>query len=103
MEVTDSKNKLTRGELKYKKAGETGGETTTGTQMVKENTAAYVNHANGQGAGAYSFSGKKSVKLEGTDKKDWEIYNVSDGANTEFKAKFSSTDEAGFSFVKLNS
>lgn len=83
--------------------GKSGGETQTGTPMKNENTAAYVNHANGQGAGAYSFSGRKSVRLEGTDKKDWEIYNVSDGAKTEFKAKFSSTDEAGFSFVKLNS
>lgn len=101
VEVTDSKNKLTRGELKYK--AKTGGETETGTPMKNENTAAYVNHANGQGAGAYSFSGKKSVRLEGTDKKDWEIYNVSDGVNTKFKAKFSSTKEAGFSFVKLNS
>lgn len=96
----DSKGKSTTGTLMWKAKS---GEKPSGTPMKNENTAAYVNHANGQGAGAYSFSGRKSVKLEGTDKKDWEIYNVSDGANTEFKAKFSSTDEAGFSFVKLNS
>lgn len=101
--ATDSQKKETVAKCMYKKAGKSGGETTTGTPMVKENTAAFVNHANGQGAGAYSFSGKNSVRLKGTDKKDWEIYNVSDGAKTEFKAKFSSTKEAGFSFVKLNS
>ena len=99
--AVDSKGKSTTGTLMWK--AKSGGATETGTPMKNENTAAYVNHANGQGAGAYSFSGKKSVKLEGTDKKDWEIYNVSDGAKTEFKAKFSSTKEAGFSFVKLNS
>lgn len=98
--VTDSKDKLTIGKLKYKKAGETGGETTTGTPMKNENTAAYVNHAYGEGLGAYSFSGKKSVTALDAGGSDREIVNLSVSGGP-FVHKFGSNAE--FTFVKLNS
>lgn len=95
--ATDSQKKETVAKCMYKAKG---GEKPSGTQMVKENTAAYVNHAFGEGRGAYSFSGKKAVtalKEGGTDR---EIVNLSVSGGP-FVHKFGSNAE--FTFVKLNS
>lgn len=95
--ATDSRAKETKVECVYKKAGETGGETTTGTPMGKE-VEGYVNHANGSGDGAFSFSKKQGVSLTKGAAEDKEFVNES--SNTDFEAKFGS--ETGFKFVKVN-
>lgn len=94
VEVTDSQNKLTRGELKYKAKG---GETKTGTPMGKE-VEGYINHAKGSGDGAFSFSKKQGVSLETGAAEDKEFVNES--SNKDFEAKFGSQTE--FKFVKVN-
>lgn len=98
--ATDSRAKETKVECVYKKAGESGGETKTGTPMGKENMGAYVNHAFGEGTGAYSFSGKKAVTALDEGGTDREIVNLSVSGGP-FVHKFGS--KAEFTFVKLNS
>lgn len=95
--ATDSRAKVTTVECVYKAKG---GETPTGTPMKNENTAAYVNHAFGEGTGAYSFSGKKAVTALDAGGTEREIINLSE-TGKPFVLKFGS--EAEFKFVKLNS
>lgn len=94
--ATDSHNKVTTEECVYKAKG---GET-AGTLMQKENTAAYVNHAFGEGTGAYSFSARKAVTALDEGGTDREIVNLS-VSGEPFVHKFGS--KANFTFVKLNS
>lgn len=93
----DSKGKSSTGTLMWKAKG---GETPTGTPMKNENTAAYVNHAFGEGTGAYSFSGKKAVTALDAGGTEREIINLSE-TGKPFVLKFGS--KAEFKFVKLNS
>lgn len=95
--ATDSRAKVTTEECVYKAKG---GETPTGTPMKNENTAAFVNHAFGEGRGAYSFSGKKAVTALDEGGTDREIVNLSVSGGP-FVHKFGSNAE--FTFVKLNS
>lgn len=92
----DSKGKKSTGTLMWKAKG---GET-TGTPMKNENTAAYVNHAFGEGTGAYSFSARKAVTFLDAGGTDREIVNLS-VSEGPFVHKFGS--KAEFTFVKLNS
>lgn len=92
----DSKGKKSTGTLMWKAKG---GET-TGTPMKNENTAAYVNHAFGEGTGAYSFSARKAVTSLDAGGTDREIVNLSVSGGP-FVHKFGSNAE--FTFVKLNS
>lgn len=92
----DSKGKKSTGTLMWKAKG---GET-TGTPMKNENTAAYVNHAFGEGTGAYSFSARKAVTSLDAGGTDREIVNLS-VSEGPFVHKFGS--KAEFTFVKLNS
>lgn len=95
--ATDSRAKVTTVECVYKAKG---GETPTGTPMKNENTAAYVNHAYGEGLGAYSFSKGTSVTALDAGGTDREIVNLS-VSEGPFVHKFGSNAE--FTFVKLNS
>lgn len=92
-EAEDSQAKTAKVELPY-------GEKPAGTPMKNENTAAFVNHAFGEGRGAYSFSGKKAVTALDEGGTDREIVNLS-VSGEPFVHKFGS--KAGFTFVKLNS
>lgn len=95
VEVTDSQNKLTRGELKYKAKG---GETQTGTPMGQE-IEGFINHAWGLGDGAFSFSKKDGVSLKDGADADKEFVNESP-KGADFRADFTSNTK--LKFVKVN-
>lgn len=95
--ATDSRNKETKVECVYKKAGETGGETKTGTPMGKE-IEGCINHVLGTGNGAFSFSTKQGVMQDKPDTEK-EFLNMSP-KGADFKADFTSRTE--LKFVKVN-
>lgn len=96
--ATDSRAKETKVECVYKKAGETGGETKTGTPMGQE-IEGFINHAWGLGDGAFSFSKKDGVSLKDGADADKEFVNESP-KGADFKADFTSNTK--LKFVKVN-
>lgn len=90
VEVTDSKNKLTRGELKYKANG--GAETPAAAVEMK----GWVNNNLGKADGGFSFIVKKSVK---SDDKTADLVNDSE-AGKGIAGKLKSNTGLQFSHVE---